>query len=419
MKFSYLIFFSKNSLTSYILFIERVELNIKSLISKRLKASLFSFEVNRDLKLICLSAVLFSFGDGLFSYLLPVYMNQLNASPTEVGMLYAVYYLILGITLMLGGFLADHFDQKKIIIFGSLLWVPVPVILALATNWNQLWLPMVLYGTFFGFSSTCVYILRSVPQERTMQAFGLWSAAVATGYVISPLMGGFLSSFIGKQTVFFMAASFFGASTLPFIFLSRLPKPKLKEKQTINGYSFRDFIGSKKLYYLCIFFTIIIFAVFLIKPLIPQFMHSVYDQNIINLGLFGTVTSGGWIFFSFTLGKIGDKYSKMTAVLTSTAVCSFSFLLIMMINNFYFLNFSSFLSGASHCIIGFVPAIIGSAAPERFVGRWISIGQTSINLASFGAPIIGGMLYEISPYLAFSTTIILLLSLTVIGKLKL
>jgi MFS family permease len=400
----------------------KVSYAIKSVIGntrEQLKTSVNSFEVNRDLKVICLSAFLFNFGDGLFSYLLPVYMNQLNASPTDVGMLYAVYYLTLGITMMLGGFLADHFDQKKVIISGYILWIPVPLVLAVATNWNQLWLPMVLYGTFFGFSSICMYVLRSVPRERTMQAFGFLSAAIATGYAISPLIGGFLSSSIGKQTVFFMAASFFVTSTIPLIFLSRTPKAEPKGRQTILQYSFRHFIGSRKLRNLCAFFTIIIFAIFLIKPLIPQFMHSIYNQNIINLGLFGTVTSCGWIFFSFTLGKIGDKRSKISAVLTSTAVSSFSFLLIMVLNNSYFLGFSSFLSGASNCIIGFIPAIIGSAAPENYVGRWIAIGQTSVNTVSFAAPIIGGMLYEVSPYFAFSTTILLLLSLTVIGKFKL
>ncbi len=377
-----------------------------------------SFEAKNDLKIICLSAFLFAFGDGLFSYLLPVYMNQLNASPTDVGMLYAVYYLILGITMLLGGFLADRCDRKRVIILGSLLWIPVPLLLALATNWNQLWLPMVLYGTFFGFPSICVYILRSAPRGRTMQAFGFMSAAIAAGYVFSPLIGGVLSSSMGKQTVFIMAAGFFGISSIPLIFLSRLPKTALNKSVTMNKYSFMDLIGSKKLLKLCTFFTIMILAVYLIKPLISQFMYNVYDQNIINLGFFGTVTSCGWIFFSFILGRIGDKYSKMLAMLTSTAISSFSFFLIVTLNSFYFLNFGSFLSGASNCIITFIPAVIGSAAPEKSIGRWVSVGQTSVHMATFASPIFGGMLYEVSPYLAFFATISILLSLTVFAVFK-
>jgi len=386
--------------------------------NNRLKGFLSFFEVKRDLKLICLWEFVFCFGDGLFYYLLPVYIRQLNASPIEVGLLYAVYYLSWAITLMVGGFLADHFDPKKIMILGSLLWVPVPLVLAGATNWNQLWLPMILYGTYFGSSSTCVYILRSVPAERTMQAFGLWSASVALGYLFSPMIGGFLSSTVGKQTVFFMATIFYAASILPLIFISRAPKAEPRERQSVSKYSFSDFASSKRLIMLCIFFTMIIFAIFLINPLITQFTHDVYHQSIFNLGVFGTATSAGWIFFSFALGKIGDKRSKMSAVLAATAICSSAFALIAMINNFPFLCFSTFLSGASMCIIGFIPAIIGSAAPERYTGRWIAIGQTSINIASFGAPIIGGALYEVSPHFAFFTTISLLSFLTVAAIFK-
>lgn len=385
----------------------------------QLKTFLSFFEVNKDIKLICFSSFVFSFGDGLFTFLLPVYINQLNASPTEVGMLYAVNNLSWGVTLMLGGLLADRFDQKKIMILGSLLWVPVPLELATATNWNQLWLPMILYGTYFGSSSTCVYVLRSAPSERTMQAFGLWSSSVALGYVFSPLLGGAISSAIGKQTAFLMAAAFYGISIVPLIFISKLHKEEPKEKQKINPKpSSGDFTVSKRLIILCIFFTAICFAIFLVNPLVPQYTHYVYHQSIFNLGAFGTATSVGWFFFAVVLGKIGDKRSKMTAVIASTVVTSLSILLIAMINNFPFLCAASFMFGASSTLGGFMPAIVGSAAPESSVGRWISVCQTSVTLAGFGAPIIGGVLYEISPYWAFFVTILVLSFLTIVGLFK-
>jgi hypothetical protein len=69
-------------------------------------------------------------------------------------------------------------------------------------------------------------------------------------------------------------------------------------------------------------------------------------------------------------------------------------------------------------MFGLVWAITGSAAPQGYTGRWISISQASIHLVSFGAPIIGGILYEISPYLAFVTTILLLASLALLATFK-
>ncbi len=361
---------------------------------------------------------MFCFGDGLFYFLLPVYIRQLNASPFDVGLLFAVFYLSWTVTLLLGGLLADRFDQKKIIILGSLLWVPVPLAFANATNWGQLWLPMILYGTYFGEASICVYVLKSASPERTMQAFGLWSASVAFGYLFSPIVGGFLSASIGKQLVFIIAAVFYGVSVIPLLFVSRLPRAEIKESQLPSKHTLTDLSRSKKLITLSAFFSMIIFAIFLLLPFISQFMNGVYGQSIFNLGVVGTATSLGWIFFSFALGKIGDKRKKTTAVLASTTITSFSFMLIALVNNFPFLCFASFLSGASHSIIGFVPGIVGSAAPKDHVGRWISVAQTSIYVAQFVAPVLGGVLYGFSPYYAFLTTIVLLSVLTVAATLR-
>ncbi len=374
------------------------------------------FAMSKNLKFLCLSSFLFSLGDGLFLFSLPVYITQLNASPSQVGMLYAVHYLTWGITVMVGGFLADHFDQKKIMILGNLLWLPLPLTLATATDWNQLWLPMILYGTFFGSSSYSLYVLRSAPQKKTMQTFGLSSASLALGYVISPIPGGFIAATIGKQPLFFLVAVFFVASIFPLIFLSRFNNANPQKRQMHN--LFPKFPFPKKLILICAFVCLIMFAIFLVQPLIPQFMNSVYNQNLFNLGIFGAATSMGWFLFSLVLGKICTDRSKLIAVIMSTIIFIFSILLIMMINNLCFLFLACFLMGVSSCIIEFAPAIVGPIAPERYVGQWISISETSIYIATCVAPIIGGILYEFSPYLAFFSTIFLLIGLTVIALSK-
>jgi len=166
------------------------------------------------------------------------------------------------------------------------------------------------------------------------------------------------------------------------------------------------------------FFAMIVLAANLVTPLIPQFTHNIYGQSMFNLGIFGTLTSFGWIFFSFTLGKIGDKQSKIDAILMASIICSLAFLIIALINNFPLLCFASFLSGAARITIGFAPGIVGSDAPKRSVGRWISIVQTSMYIAQFLAPVIGGILYEVTPHLAFFTSIVLLLFLIVVAMFK-
>ena len=95
--------------------------------------------LNRDLKLVFTTNVVGSFGDGLFAYLLPVYMrNVLKTDPIQIGILYALTALAAAMTLLISGTLADRYDRKKIMIAGWLAWLPVPLIFAFARNWIEM-----------------------------------------------------------------------------------------------------------------------------------------------------------------------------------------------------------------------------------------------------------------------------------------
>ncbi len=347
-------------------------------------------------------------------FFLPIHFRELNASPTDVGLLYAAYNLSWGITLLLGGYLADRFDTKKVIILSFLLWIPVPLALGFATDWQQLWLPMILYGTFFGSASLCVFLVKSSP-EKVMQSFGLWSMSGALAYISSPLVGGVISSSFGKQSVFGLSAVFFAASVLPLFLIKRLPKKDTEEATPIKGGGFAK--NSRKLLILCCFFSAGMFFVFLLNPLIPQFLNEVYSQSIVSLGVFSSLTSAGWLFFSSLFGSVGDKHSKLSVVTGLMATTTFSFLIIALFNNFSVLCAASFLMGASNAIMYFTSGIIGAQAPKNAVGKWTAVSQASITIAGFGAPVLGGVLYQFSPALAFTLGILTLLLLVGIGVL--
>ncbi len=110
------------------------------------------FEVlNRDLGLLFLCNVLGAFGDGLFSVQLPIYLSDnLKATATEIGILYAVMSLLAALTLLVAGLLADKYDRKKIMIAGWIAWIPAPLIFSIAGNWVQALPGMVLWGFWFG-----------------------------------------------------------------------------------------------------------------------------------------------------------------------------------------------------------------------------------------------------------------------------
>jgi len=104
--------------------------------------------LSRDLKLIFVSNLIGAVGDGLYAYILPVYIRDLGASSADVGFLFSIFILSTALTIIPGGILADRYDRKKVMVLGWLLWVPVPLLFSAATHWTQLVPVMALYGFF-------------------------------------------------------------------------------------------------------------------------------------------------------------------------------------------------------------------------------------------------------------------------------
>ena len=149
--------------------------------------------LNRDLKLVFTTNLVGSFGDGLFSYLLPVYMgNTLGADSVQIGILYAVMTLVAALTLLLAGTLSDKYDRKKIMIAGWVAWLPAPLIFSVARNWVDMLPGMIMYGFWLGGPSGTAYIVTMADRKKLALTFTIMSAGWSIGYIFLLQPVGFL-----------------------------------------------------------------------------------------------------------------------------------------------------------------------------------------------------------------------------------
>jgi len=357
--------------------------------------------LSRDLKLLGVSNFLGAFGDGLFVYTLPIYLRGLEATPADVGLLFSVLTLSSALTIIPGGFLADRFDRKKVMILGWLIWVPVPLMFSVATFWSQLLPVMCLYGFFIAGPAGSAYVATSACKERITLTFTTMSAAWSLGYIFSPALGGYISARVGAHWTFLLAFIFYALATSVLFFIqSQRPKKPNQASPDSALTSFRFFVP-KRIILLSVYFAMAIFFMSLMRPFVVQFLQDAFRRNDFEVGVLGSVTFFGWAVLSMVLGKIGDKWTRATAVATALALSSFSLVVLISLNNFLLLSVASFLGGASYPLWSLMGAAVGSIAPEASRGRWISVAQTMTTLAAFIAPYLGGILYETSWYLPF------------------
>jgi len=365
--------------------------------SSWLSKELFFGALNRDLWIIFLSNTLLSFGDGLYFYVWPLYIRDLGGTPGDVGIIYSVLGLASALTPLLGGFLADKYDRKKLMILAFLIWVPVPLMFSLANNWSQLILPSLLYGCFIGGPAVSAYVATSAKKEKMAITFTTISASWSLGYIFAPGIGSYLATIIGIRQVFYIAFILFVLATIALFFVRSQHATTYSSESLKPSTSFKP----KKIFGWSLFFAAIFFTITLFRPCIPQFFKDIYGYDDFHVGVFGSITFFGSFVLAIVLGKVGDKWKKATAVLIALLLSIASVGLFISFRDFVILAFSSYLMGASYVIWSLMGALIGSLAPEASRGRWMSVAQSAALLAAFPSPYIGGIFYEASPYNPF------------------
>src|SRR5512139_821661 len=169
--------------------------------------------MSRDIKLVTLALFLWGSGEGLFFYIMPLYMEQLGATPQEVGAVLGLAAFLAACSFIPGGLLADRFDAKKVMIWGWALGAVASLGMGLAPTW-PIFVPWIL---LYNVSAYCIPVINTyiaeasgdIPLEHTIT---VTFAGYAAGSIVSPFVGGRIAEAIGTPALFIIGAAFFGVS---------------------------------------------------------------------------------------------------------------------------------------------------------------------------------------------------------------
>jgi len=172
-------------------------------------------------------------GMGLVNPVLPTIAHNLNATPSEVTLLYTSYNAVMAFAMLITGTVSSRLGSKGTLLLGISI---IAVVSALGGFAENIWTLVGLRGGWgLGnalFVATALAAIVSLSDSGTAKAIILYEAAVGLGISIGPLMGGTLGSLTWR-------APFFGVATLmvfAFILLTLLmPKaniPAVKKAKT-------------------------------------------------------------------------------------------------------------------------------------------------------------------------------------------
>lgn len=171
-------------------------------------------------------------GIGLVIPVTPTIMNELNISGTTVGYMVSAFAFAQLIVSPIAGRWVDKFGRKPMIIIGLFIFSLSELLFGIGETVEVLFASRILGGVSAAFIMPAVtaFIADITTSATRAKALGYMSAAISTGFIIGPGIGGFLAD-VSTRLPFFFAAAFGLFAMILSIFT--LKEPQRKEEEVL------------------------------------------------------------------------------------------------------------------------------------------------------------------------------------------
>ncbi|MDJ0315221.1 MFS transporter [Arthrobacter sp. H35-D1] len=215
-------------------------------------------------------ASVFAFmGIGLVDPILPAIAENLQATPSQVSLLFTSYFLITAIAMLVTGFVSSRIGGKRTLLLGLAVIVVFATLSGLSGTVDAL----VGFRAGWGlgnalFVATALAVMVGVASGGAATAVILYEAALGLGLSLGPLMGALLGGWKWQAPFFGTAAAMAIAFILIMVLLPKTQSPavrtRLRDPLLALGHKGLRTTAGSALFYNYGFFTILAFVPFIL-----------------------------------------------------------------------------------------------------------------------------------------------------------
>lgn len=382
--------------------------------------------------ILFLTAMIFAnIGGNMYEGLMPLYLKELKAGITDIGLFFTLAQIVPLFLQILGGWVSDSLGRLRAIAIGSVFGLLGFIPLVLADTWH--WL---LIATAVGAIARSLvgpsfdaFIAEHSSEENRGKMYGISQAIFMIVTVVGPPLGGWLTGAYGFKLMLFIAGVFYAVAVVMRLSMAREAAKGDKEKgekKSLSFTSLKENLGSM---------VALIFSGGLITWMLitdglrdTSFQFSgnlfpVYMQEVGGLSYqqIGWVTSMFGIFMMLSTipgGWLSDKAGERVGIAAGMFLLSAALFILIVIPQgpqwqwLFFVGWA--VAGLGAGISG--PAyqsLISKAVPQKLRGLAFGLFSTSLGVVSLPAPWIGAQLWaRFGPTAPFKiTAIVILLSI--------
>lgn len=341
----------------------------------------------------------------IMNYAVVSITGDLNLGASSTGIILSAFFLGYAIMQIPGGWLADKFGAKKILLFSVIMWSIFTGLTALAWSLVAMITIRFLFGIGEGgFQPSSSKIIATIyPKEERGRAMSIMLSSGGIVSLFVPLLAAYLLGTIGWRTMFVVIGAI--GAIIAFLYWKyiKLPQDEAVENSNSNEntstkVNFKELLKTPLMWNLIIAYFCIYAVNWGLVSWIPTYLQKNRGLDLMSIGWAQTIPAITTIIGVYGSGYIIDKLPRgMDKILGSISCGVIGILLYLMFTAksvTMFIGYQTVVTLFLAFVITMLPAIVLKKLPSSITGSAMGIANTGGQLAGFVTPMAIGFMVD-------------------------
>lgn len=348
-------------------------------------------------------------GFGIIIPVLPFYAEEIGASPTELGLLMAVYSLMQLLFAPIWGKVSDRIGRKPVIMIGIAGLSLSFFLMGASSTLGMLFAARFIGGILSAANMPTVmaYVADITTEEDRGKGMGVIGAATGLGFVFGPAMGGVFSKISLSMPFFIAGFSSLLTLLLVWFLLKESLTEEAKQLQNKQGASLKQALGGSYsiLYFLQLFISLSLSG---LEATFAYFGAQKAGLGTVELGYIFMIMGVASAFVQGGLvGRMTKRFGEGAVIQIGIVISAIGFGLILLVDDFATAAIFLTIFGIGNGVIR--PSVSALLTKASTAGHGSATGFLSSfdSLGRIIGPPLGGWLFSITIGLPYISGILL------------
>jgi MFS family permease len=340
-------------------------------------------------------------GSLLFPFFALYITKKFDVGMTQVGGLFAIFFVSSFLGAFPGGALTDRFGRKGIIIF-SLIATSFSTLLMGFVNEFQFFLLVAFISGIFtdvGGPAYEAVFMDVLPPEKRTSGFGIRRVAFNLAIVIGPVIGGFIAA--RSYLALFVIDAIVSAIVALMVFLmipeTKPTSPEGKEQESTTQ-SFKGYLQVLRDGKFMAFTSVCLLVWFVYMNMNTTLGVFLRDQHGLPESSYGwiiSINAAMVVLFQFSITRRTEKNPPMLMMAVGSLFVAVGLFLYGVVSTFLlFVVAMAILTVGEMVTIPIANAVVASFAPEEMRGRYSFVYSNSWGISFAVGPYLAGLVLD-------------------------